>query len=64
MRKATPMKKPILTHIRALLSDRNLAAVAKKTNLHVNTVRAIASGKNKNPNDDTVEKLVKYLLVR
>lgn len=46
-----------------MLADRNLVVVSKKTKLHVNTVRAIASGRNKNPTEETLEKLLKYLLV-
>jgi transcriptional regulator with XRE-family HTH domain len=53
-----------IKRIRALLADRNLAAVARKTSLHVNTVRAIASGINKNPLPETIKKLSKYLSVR
>lgn len=53
-----------IKRIRALLADRNLAAVARKTSLHVNTVRAIASGLNKNPLPETIKKLSKYLSVR
>jgi DNA-binding Xre family transcriptional regulator len=51
-----------LLKIKKMLADRNLAEVARRTKLHVNTVRAIASGKNKNPTDDTLSTIWKYLV--
>lgn len=46
------------------LQDRSLAKVARHVGLHENTVRAIASGKNKKPALETLEKLADYLLWR
>ena len=51
----------LLEKIKKALSDRNLAKVAAATKLHDNTVRAIASGKNKNPNFETLNRLNSYL---
>lgn len=45
----------------ASLNDRNLSKVARLAGLHENTVRAIASGKNKKPAIETLEKLADYL---
>ena len=46
----------------AALADRNLAQVARNLGLHENTVRLIASGKNRKPTLETIEKLADYLL--
>jgi hypothetical protein len=63
MRKTTMTRKAArLLKIKHMLIDRNLAVVSRRTKLHVNTVRAIAAGKNKNPTDDTVATLWKYLV--
>jgi len=53
--------KDLLTRVRAALSDRNLARVSAAIGLHENTVRAIANGKNKNPNFETLQRLSAYL---
>lgn len=50
-----------LERIRRALNDRNLSKVAVATGLHENTIRAIASGKNNNPQMATFEKLAQYL---
>jgi len=50
-----------MERIRRALADRNLAKVAVQTKVHVNTIRAIASGKNLNPTIATFDKLVDYL---
>jgi DNA-binding Xre family transcriptional regulator len=50
-----------LTRIRTALADRRLDKVALQTGLHENTIRSIASGKNKNPTLSTIERLVAYL---
>ena len=50
-----------LARIRTALTDRPPARVAKATGLHENTVRSIASGANKMPSIQTVQKLVDYL---
>ena len=51
----------LLEKISKALEDRNLTKVAMNCGLHENTVRAIASGKNKNPTYETLEKLHAYL---
>ena len=51
----------LLEKISEELKTRNIAKVAMKCGLHENTVRAIASGNNKNPTLDTIEKLYAYL---
>ena len=50
-----------LERSRRALTDRNLSKVAIATGLHENTIRAIASGKNSNPQMATFKKLVEYL---
>jgi len=50
-----------LEKIKKALADRNLARVAAATQLHENTVRAIASGKNTNPTFETISRLTAYL---
>jgi transcriptional regulator with XRE-family HTH domain len=56
-----PGGETLLEKISKALSDRNLTKVAMNCGLHENTVRAIASGKNKNPTYETLEKLRAYL---
>jgi transcriptional regulator with XRE-family HTH domain len=51
----------LLDQVVAGLADRNLSQVAKNLGLHQNTVRLIASGKNKNPTLETLEQLADYL---
>lgn len=51
-----------LRRVVAALQDRSLAKVARLANLHENTVRAIASGKNTKPALETLEKLADHLL--
>jgi DNA-binding Xre family transcriptional regulator len=51
-----------LRQVVAALQDRSLAKVARLAGLHENTVRAIASGKNKKPALETLEKLADHLL--
>jgi len=43
------------------LADRSLAKVARIVGLHENTVRGIASGKNKKPAIETLETLADHL---
>ena len=43
------------------LADRSFAKVAKNVGLHENTIRSIASGKNKKPAIETLETLADYL---
>lgn len=43
------------------LKDRSLAKVARIVGLHENTVRRVASGDNKKPTVETLEKLADYL---
>ena len=50
-----------LRQVVAALQDRSLAKVARLAGLHENTVRAIASGKNKKPALETLEKLADHL---
>ena len=50
-----------LEKIKKALADRNLARVAAATQLHENTVRAIAAGKNTNPTLETLNRLNSYL---
>jgi hypothetical protein len=45
----------------AALSDRNLSKVSRLVALHENTIRSIASGKNKKPAIETLETLADYL---
>jgi transcriptional regulator with XRE-family HTH domain len=56
----TPIE-DLLERIRKALEDRNLSRVAKAVGLHENTVRAIASGKNKNPSFETLTRLSNYI---
>lgn len=42
------------------LADRNLSKVARNVGLHENTIRGIASSKNKKPALETLEKLADY----
>lgn len=50
-----------LKTIKAMLTDKNLAAVAKKTGLHTETVRRIAVGLSTNPDYKTMEALSDYV---
>jgi DNA-binding Xre family transcriptional regulator len=50
-----------LQQVVAALEDRNLSKVARIVGLHENTVRNIASGKNKKPALETLEKLADHL---
>lgn len=43
------------------LADRSFAKVAKNVRLHENTIRSIATGKNKKPAIETLEILADYL---
>lgn len=43
------------------LQDRNASMVARACGLRINTVCEIKSGKQKNPNYRTIEKLARYL---
>lgn len=43
------------------LQDRNASMVARACGLRINTVCEIKSGKQKNPNYSTIEKLSRYL---
>lgn len=43
------------------LADRNASMVARACGLRINTVTEIKSGKQKNPNYRTIEKLSGYL---
>ena len=45
----------------AALTDRNLSQVARNTGLHENTIRGIASGRNKKPSLETLDLLADYL---
>ena len=45
----------------AALADRSIAKVARLVALHENTIRSIASGKNKKPAIETLETLADYL---
>lgn len=51
----------LLHKVTEALVDRNLSKVARSVGLHENTVRHIASGKNKNPTLETLENLADYL---
>ena len=46
--------------IRVRLQDCNVAAVARASGVYYGTVRAIATGENKNPKYIVVEKLSEY----
>jgi len=50
-----------LKTIKAMLTDKNLSAVAKKTGLHTETVRRIATGISTNPDYKTLEALSDYI---
>jgi transcriptional regulator with XRE-family HTH domain len=50
-----------LKAIKAMLTDKNLSAVAKKTGLHTETVRRIATGISTNPDYKTLEALSDYI---
>lgn len=50
-----------IDEIISALQDRKLTVVADKTSLHYNTLRAIASGENRNPSYETYAALVEYL---
>lgn len=47
--------------IRKALEDRNLARVAEKVGIHVNTLRGIRSGANANPTLETLTRISNYL---
>jgi hypothetical protein len=51
----------LLEKVVAALADRSFAKVAKNVGLHENTIRSIASGKNKKPAIETIETLADYL---
>jgi hypothetical protein len=44
-----------LDEIRQGLQDRRLTVVAQATGLHYNTVRAISTGENTNPTNETMQ---------
>jgi ferritin len=50
-----------LETIKAMLVDKNLSAVAKKTGLHTETVRRIATGISRNPDYRTLQALSDYI---
>ena len=51
----------LLDQIRQGLLDRRPAMVAEATGLHVNTVRNVRDGENKNPTYEVLLKLSDYL---
>lgn len=61
MRKMRDAYEEALQQVVAALEDRNLSKVARIVGLHENTVRNIASGKNKKPALETLEKLADHL---
>ena len=63
MRKMRDAYEEALQQVVAALEDRNLSKVARIVGLHENTVRNIASGKNKKPALETLEKLADHLFV-
>lgn len=61
MKKMRDAYEETLREVIGALADRNLAKVSRTIGLHENTVRAIASGKNKKPALETLERLADYL---
>lgn len=51
----------LVERIRTALADRNISKVSRLCGVHENTIRAIMSGKNKNPTISTVQALARYL---